>query len=324
MRVLVTGADGFVGQHVLATLLARGHDVIGGIHGSGPTEGTLPAEDVSRVTWRAFDLRDAATVHALVSAAAPDAVIHLAGISSVSQSWRDPEATFDVNATGALRLLQALRRLPPPSTPRPVLLVSSGEAYGADGTEEAPLTEDLPLHPVTPYGASKAAQEMVAAVLTDPAAIRLVQTRSFQQIGSGQRPTFVAVDWARQLLDIRDSLRPPVLQVGNLDITRDFLDVRDAAEAYVTLLESPGVGGVFNLCSGRSSSLRELLDRLQDIVGTHPEVRTDPARLRPAEIRSLVGSARKLAAATGWTPRYSLDDSLRTVVASLDQSPRPA
>ncbi|MBW3553807.1 MAG: GDP-mannose 4,6-dehydratase [Gemmatimonadetes bacterium] len=329
MRVLVTGADGFVGQHVVAALLAGGHEVTGGIRGDAPVLATLTTEEAARVTWSSFDLRVAASVRRMVRGAEPDAVLHLAGIASVSQSWREPETTFDVNATGSLRLLQALRALPargsaaPAAARRPVLLVSSGEVYGADGTAEAPLLEDRPLRPVTPYGASKAAQEMIASVLADDA-MRLIQTRSFQQIGPGQQPTFVTVNWARQLLDIRNGAQAPVLRVGNLEIDRDFLDVRDAAAAYVALLEDPRAEGVFNLCTGRACSLRHLLELLEDAVGVHPEIRVETERLRPAEIRSLVGSAAKLTAAIGWTPRHSLEDSVRTLVESLDHATRPA
>ncbi|HUG41124.1 MAG TPA: GDP-mannose 4,6-dehydratase, partial [Longimicrobiales bacterium] len=203
-------------------------------------------------------------------------------------------------------------------------LVSSGEVYGADGSEEDPLREDMPLRPITPYGASKAAQEMIASALGRHADIRLIQTRSFQQIGPGQRPTFVTVNWARQLLDIRDGVQDPVLHVGNLDIARDFLDVRDGAAGYAALLETDRAADVYNLCSGRSCSLRRLLTLLQDIVGVSPEIRVAQDRLRPAEIRSLVGSPRRLMETTGWAPRISLEDSLRTLLSSLERAPRPA
>ena len=324
MRVLVTGADGFVGQHLAEALLGRGDEVLGAIHGAEPQAGTLPAAAVARVDWTTFDLRDAASVEALVEGSAPDAVVHLAGVSSVSASWRDPETTFDVNATGALRLMAALRKLPPGRRRRPVLLVSSGEVYGADGTEGAPLTESLSLRPVTPYGASKAAQEMLASVLADHDTVRLIHARSFQQIGPGQQPTFVAADWARQLLEIRDGARPAVLRVGNLEIERDFLDVRDGAAAYLALLDSDEAVGYFNVCSGRSCSLRRLLERLQHAVGISAEIMVDPARLRPAEIRSLIGSPARLIRATGWSPRFALEESLHDLVAHLDTAPRPA
>lgn len=324
MKVLVTGADGFVGQHLVAALLARGHHVAGGIRGPEPTLTTLSGTDAGRVEWLAFDLRDRDSVSSMVTHARPDAVAHLAGVSSVSESWRDPEGTFDVNATGSLRLMEALGDLPAPPHPRPVLMVSSGEVYGASGTEEAPLVEDTPLRPVTPYGVSKAAQEMIASVLADERVMRLIQARSFQQVGPGQRPTFVTVDWALQLLDIREGAREPLLSVGNLDVRRDFLDVRDAAAAYVALLDADVATGVFNVCSGRSCSLRQLLQLLQAATGTQAEIRVDPERLRPADIPSLVGSPRRLMDATGWAPAHSLEDTLGALVASLAHAQRTA
>ena len=323
MKVLVTGADGFVGQHLVAALLGRGHEVVGGIRGPDPTLTTLSATDAGRVRWLDFDLRDRRSVSGMVADARPDAVAHLAGLSSVSESWRDPEGAFEVNAMGSLRLMDALNDLPAPPRPRPILLVSSGEVYGVSGTDGAPLTEDTPPRPVTPYGASKTAQEMIASVLArDGRAVRLVQTRSFQQVGPGQRPTFVTVDWARQLLDIREGTREPVLRVGNLDVRRDFLDVRDAAAAYVALLEAGDATGVFNVCSGRSCSLRQLLQLLQAATGTEAEIRVDPERLRPADIPCLVGSPRRLMDATGWAPARTLEDAIGALVDSLAHAQR--
>lgn len=320
MKVLVTGADGFVGQHAIRVLLDRQHHVVGGIHGGEPSLTTLSAEYAARVEWRDFDLRHPGSVDDLVATSRPDAVLHLAGLSSVSRSWREPERTFEVNATGALRLMTAIRALPSPAEPRPVLLVSSGEAYGVDGTTEDPLQEDRPLRPVNPYGASKAAQEAIAGALGRTDDIRLIQTRSFQQIGPGQRPTFVTVNWARQLLEIREGATDAVLRVGNLDVTRDFLDVTDAARAYVELLETPSASGTFNLCSGTGRSLREVLGLLMDAVGVKPEVQVDPDRLRPADIGSLVGDPSRITTETGWRPRVPLTESIAALVSSLQSS----
>lgn len=317
MRILVTGADGFVGQHVLAGLLDRRHDVVGGITGDEPALTTLSPAPAERVQWVSFDLRDEHSVRSLVDRARPDAVLHLAGITSVSQSWSDPGRTFEVNVQGATHLLLALRALPAGESRRPIVLVGSGEAYGQNGTEEDPLTEDVPLRPLSPYAASKAAQEMLGWAMGRATGLRLVHTRSFQQMGPGQRAAFVTVDWATQLLAVRDGRQDPVLHVGNIDVVRDFLDVRDAADAYIRLLEDDRAEGVFNVCSGRGVSLHSLLQALQSATGVEVDVQVDPERLRPADLSSFVGDPSRLAAAVDWQPRRPLDRTLDDLIAHL-------
>ncbi|MEN8374832.1 MAG: GDP-mannose 4,6-dehydratase [Gemmatimonadota bacterium] len=323
MRLLVTGADGFVGQHVLTALLARRHEVVGCIGGHVPTLTTLAKEDGDRVDWRTLELTDpTSTREAILGAGAEgrlDGLLHLAAASSVSRSWGDPGTMFAVNVTGALHLLAALRELPDGARPEAVVLVGSGEAYGRSGTEEKPLTEDTPLRPINPYGASKAAQEMIGWAPGRLEGVRIAMTRSFTQTGPGQSATFVAADWASQLLAIRAGARPPVLEVGDVEVVRDFLDVRDAADAYVALLEAPEAAGAFNVCSGRGVTLEALLEGLRRAVGVDVEVRVDPARLRPADIRSLVGDPGRIRVATGWRPRRELQQTLRDLVAFLEQ-----
>lgn len=319
MRVFVTGADGFVGQHTLAALLEAGHEVTGAITGSEPALETLSPTLADRIDWVSFDLRNPDAVGRAVQEARPDAVLHLAALSSVSRSWSQPDDTFEVNAAGTIHLLRAIRALDPPPRPRPVVLVGSGEAYGQNGTDHAPLTESTPLRPLNPYAASKAAQEMVGWALGRTDHTRLVQTRSFTQTGPGQSPTFVTVDWASQLLAIRDEGREPVLRVGNIDVVRDFLDVRDAADAYLALLETPDAHGVFNVCSGRGVPLRTLLERLQAVAGVDVDVRVDPDRLRPADITSLVGDPARLTTATGWRPTRPLDRTLEDTLGHLER-----
>jgi GDP-4-dehydro-6-deoxy-D-mannose reductase len=177
--------------------------------------------------------------------------------------------------------------------------------------------EDLPLEPRNPYGASKAAQEMIGRALVR-GSDRLVLARGFPHTGPGQRPPFVVPQWALDLLRMRRGELPPVLSVGDLDVVRDLVDARDVAEAYVALLESPEAEGVFNVCGGRGYPLRDVLARLCAVIGVEPDVRTDAARLRPTEIRSLVGSRERLGRATGWAPRRAFDDTLRDLVAELE------
>lgn len=351
MRVLVTGADGFVGEHVIRALLRRGADVVGAVRGPQPVLRTLSPEDTARVRWITFELGDDASVAALVADADPHGVIHLAGLSSVARSWAAPRETWEINATGALRLAQALRAAGPApgggrasaadlasgedaaasggdaaasaadaasaSAPRRLLLAGSAEAYGRTAGDGHRLVETDPLAPLSPYGASKAAQEMIGFSMGVDPALSVVQTRSFQHTGAGQHPPFVFAEWAAALVQAAPDGGGEVrLRVGDIAIERDVSDVRDVAEAYVALLVSDAEG-VFNVCSGRKHSLAHALDLLADIIGVHVDPVRDEGLARPADIRCLWGGHEKLTAATGWEPRYGLREGLEALVESL-------
>lgn len=310
MRVLVTGGTGFVGPHLIRALESHGHEVVAtGVEDSPAEQHPQARSAEPSAGWLRLDLTDAASVADVVRDARPDALVHLAGLSSVSRSWDAPERTFDVNATGALRLLRELEAQGQGSGG--VLLVGSGDSYGRNA--ETPAPEDTPLAPRSPYAASKAAQEMVGHAFSRT--FRVVSTRSFMHIGPGQRPPFVIADWARQLLQIRRGERDPFVEVGDTTVRRDVSDVRDVVDAYVRLLESDH-SGVFNVCTGRTLSLDDLLDRLQQLLGTAAEVRRDPARMRPADLPVSVGDPSRLRDAVGWAPR-PIEETLRDLVDAL-------
>ncbi len=297
MRVLVTGASGFAGRHVLAALEAAGHEPVG--YG-GPGESPRP-----------LDLLDAGNVRAAIAATAPDAVVHLAGQAFVPPSIAAPLATLAVNATGTAHVLEAVR-----SAGRPIrtLVISSAEVYGKQPPERMPLAESAPLQPENPYAASKVAAETYAAVWWRLYGLDVVIARPFNHIGPGQDARFVVPSFARQLAEIAAGA-PPLLSVGNLDAQRDFLDVRDVAGAYVALLANGRAGGVYNVCSGRAVAIREVLRQLITIARVPVEVRDDPERLRPSDIPVLRGDASALRAETGWSPAFSLAASLRDIYA---------
>jgi GDP-4-dehydro-6-deoxy-D-mannose reductase len=265
------------------------------------------------VHWLALDVQSEASLEAAVKAAAPGEVYHLAAQSSVGSSFDDPIGTWDVNAMGTLRLLDVLGRCI--SGRARVLLVSSAEVYGAVPEAEQPLSETRPLGPVSPYASSKAAAEMAALQAGAGGQLSVVIARSFNHTGPGQDVRFALPGFARQLREVRAGRRDAVLRVGNLDVWRDFLDVRDVAGAYLRLAEQGMNRLAYNVCSGEALRLGTLVERLVELSGTGARVEVDAERLRPVEIPLLRGDSTRLRA-LGWKPRISMDQTLRDLLAT--------
>jgi GDP-4-dehydro-6-deoxy-D-mannose reductase len=289
MKLLVTGSDGFVGR-----LLKRERPCVPLVDDGGNV-----------------DLRDADRVGRAVARIAPDAVIHLAAQSFVPESFARPRETYAINFFGTLNLLEALKAA---GFLGRFLFVGSGDSYGLVAPDELPIDEAHPLRPRSPYAVSKAAAEALCYQWSQSEAFAIVMTRSFNHIGPGQSEQFVVSDFARQVVEIRKGLRPPLIRTGDIDVTRDFTDVRDVVEAYLLLLEQGKCGEIYNVCSGSEQSVRDVLMRLLQVAGVESTVEQDPLRLRPAEQRRICGSPRKLERDTGWIRRYSLDSSLTDIL----------
>jgi GDP-4-dehydro-6-deoxy-D-mannose reductase len=299
MRVLVTGATGFVGRHLIRVLAQAGDEPIAA---GGP--GDLACD-------LTLDLRDAASVAAAVRTARPEAVVHLAGMAFVPAATRDPLLAYDVNGLGTVRVLEAVRAL---GTPIRVLVISSAEVYGLQRPERMPLDETTPLRPANPYAASKVAAEAAAQAWVASYGLDVMIARPFNHIGPGQAVDFVVPSFASRLAAIAAGA-PSVLEVGNLEAERDFLDVRDVVEAYRALLVHGRAGEMYNISGGSAVAIREVLRQLITLARVPVEVRNDPARMRPSDLPRLIGDASRLRAATGWAPRISLATSLADVYA---------
>jgi GDP-4-dehydro-6-deoxy-D-mannose reductase len=253
------------------------------------------------------DLDDPAAAAGVVEAVVPDRILHLAGQSSVQQSWLDPGGTLRTNVMGIVHVLDAARE----RGMRPdVLVVGSAEEYGRVAPEEMPIREDAPLRPASPYAVSKVAQAALALLYGPAGGMRVVLTRTFHHTGPGRGEAFAESSFARQIAEIEAGLRPHVLRVGNLDAVRDFADVRDVVRAYWLLLEKGEAGSVYNVCTGRGRRIRELLDALLASTRARVEVRVDPERLRPSDVPVQVGDPSRLRAATSWEPRVPLEETL--------------
>lgn len=297
-RYLVTGAGGFVGTHLVARLRSDGHEVFGTSLAGG--------EDLL-----SCDVRDAAAVAAAVRLSAPERVVHLAAQSSAARSWKEPALTYEVNVTGTHHLLEAVRRQVPGAR---VLVACTSDQYGAVAPTECPIEEQAPLRPLSPYAASKVAAECVARMFWHAFALEVVITRAFMHVGPGQPATFATADWARQIALAESGQKEPVLEVGNLDLAREYGDVRDVVAAYVAALECGEPGEPYNVATGDARPLREVVTILTRLARLPLEVRVDAARIRPADPPLLEGSAAKLSRLTGWSPTRRLEDALSEVL----------
>jgi GDP-4-dehydro-6-deoxy-D-mannose reductase len=306
VRVLVTGADGFVGRYLVRRLLERGDEVGAACRPGGPGLDPSP-----RVTAVPFELTDERSVRAALDYA-PHAVVHLAAVASTREARDDPGRAWTVNAGGTARLAEALAARGVEGAASPLLLViSSGEVYGAgDGT---PRRETDELRPISSYAATKVGTEVAALEVWRRAGLRVVVARPFTHTGAGQDARFVLPAFASRLREARATGAREV-PTGNLDPVRDLLDVRDVVEAYLALLELGEPGEIYNIARGEGVSLREIFRRLADLVGVAAEPRPSAELTRRQDIPHLVGNTTKLRQATGWSPRISLDATLRGLV----------
>ncbi len=302
MRILVTGATGFVGRWLVRELQGSGHDVV-----EAPPS-------------RRLDLasHDAATD--LVARSRVDAIAHLAGISFAPDALRAPARVTAVNVGATTLLVDAARR----RGPIPMLVTSSADVYGTPDPSDLPLREDAPLRAVSEYGRSKVEQEQAAIAATE-GFLPLIITRAFNHTGPGQRRVFVTPALASRVLAARGA-EEPTIRVGNMDVRRDLMDVRDVVRAYRLLLEHlvgarPAKPLVFNVASGRSIAIRDLLEVICRTAGVTPKVEVDPALVRPDDPPELVGDAGRLHELTGWTPEIPLERTVEDLVLSLEPPP---
>jgi len=315
MKVLITGADGFVGEHLVAELLSREVEVAASAVSLPPTRATLTPSQIASVDWKAADVRDLDALRRIIVAIRPDRIFHLAGFSSGALAREQADVAVHVNAGGTVNLCEAVLEVREEFSefePR-ILVMGSGDAYGDSAVHGGPLREDMPLRPVSPYGLSKACQELVAHTYRRARGLRTVVMRGFNLVGCGQQPAFVVPDFCTQVAEVAVGKRKPVLHVGNLDVERDFTDVRDGVAAFVKVMELEKPAAAYNVCSGRAVSIRQVLEWILDEADVEVEVRVDPARVRTEEMQRIVGNRGLLHEHTGWEPNHSIEQTIREV-----------
>jgi GDP-4-dehydro-6-deoxy-D-mannose reductase len=301
-RFLVTGGGGFVGQWLTRSLIARGDDVtLAGLGAFSDHPTILSAAERHAVRWLSCDVSVQADVDAMVDAARPDVVMHLAGVAFPPDAERNPAKTYDINSLGVVRLLAALARVQADGAlGTTVVVVGSGVQYGAHPASDAPLTEDAAQRPLSVYAASKAAQEIAALQAARAHGLRVVCTRSFNHSGVGHGKEYLLPSLVARVKDI-SATRVHSLPIGS-DVVRDYLHVRDVVDAYLALAERGVAGEVYNVSSGIGLSVRQLATDVLLRAGVHAEISTAASFVRASDIPVLVGSPAKLTRDTGWAP----------------------
>jgi GDP-4-dehydro-6-deoxy-D-mannose reductase len=308
-KALVTGCNGFVGRSLVARLATAGYEV----WGADRVEAT---GDFAGKQCIIGDLCDAAFVDDLVGRADPACIVHLAGQASVRRSFDDPAQTLSDNTQPALNILNLLRRR---GSRARVLLIGSADEYGNVDEDQLPLAESSPVNPESPYALAKAVQGQYGVMFARLYDVDAVMTRSFNHTGPGQRDAFVLSNFARQVAGIRRGTRSETIEVGNLDVKRDFLDVRDVCDAYVVLLKKGRSGETYNVCSGKSYRIGDMLRDMCDIANVQVTIRVDASRLRPVDMADLRGDPGKMQSHTGWQAKRPIAETLGTLLDYWDK-----
>lgn len=306
-KLLITGAAGFVAGYFTEFLKENKieYDILGLDIIDNYTC------DYPGYKYKKINLCDRELIKEVIENFKPDYLLHLASISSVSQSWNYPVESFVNNTNIFLNIIESVREF---KLPTRILSIGSSEEYGNYPLDKMPLKEEYELKPCNPYSVARVSQEMLSKLYADAYDMNIIMTRSFNHIGPQQRETFVIPSFIKQLLSIK-KLGGSKIEVGNIEIIRDFLDVRDVVNAYHKILCEGNIGEVYNVCSGEGIRLKEIINIVSEELNITPEIHVDKNRIRPTDNLTIIGDNTKLKKELNWQPKYTLKQTLKDMIS---------
>lgn len=304
-KVLITGASGFAGSFLVKELLGKDYQITGTYLTDESLEHLFLKD---KIELKKIDLNNEKAVEELVNSVRPDLFFHLAASSSAAQSFENPREILVNNMASQVNILEALKNA---EISCRIIVVSSAEVYGAVESKLLPINESTPLNPMNAYAVSKLTQDFLGLQYSLAFGMDVIRIRPFNHIGPRQSPRFVISSFAKQIAEIEKDKKEPILKVGNLSAKRDFSDVRDIARAYILLCEKGVKGDVYNIGSGKSYTIQEMLDKLLSLTTRKISIEQDRALFRPVDSKDLICDYTKMKDLTGWTPEISIETSLK-------------
>jgi len=308
MKALITGITGFVGSHLAELLLSKGYELYGVARWRSNTDNIEGIK--SKINIIEADLNDSHSFYNAIQKIKPDEIYHLAAQSFVPTSWIAPADTMKTNVIGTINLFEAVRKA---GIDPKIQIAGSSEEYGMVKPDEIPIKETNPLRPLSPYGVSKIAQDMLSYQYFKSYGIKTVVTRGFNHTGPRRGEVFVCSNFAKQIAEIEKG-KKAVIKVGNLEAKRDFTDVRDMVKGYNLALKKGVPGERYNICSGKAYSMQEVLDKLLKLSSMDIKIEKDPERMRPSDVPILLGDNTKFMKATGWKPEIPFEQTLKDIM----------
>lgn len=313
-KYLITGFSGFVSKHFIDFLENNkiNADVLG-VDVNETIDFDYKSKTYVNCTFIKLDLLNKDAVEIIINDYKPNFVLHLASYSSVGLSWKLPVESFTNNTNIFLNLIETIRRA---NFKCRILSIGSSEEYGNSITKDHLLTEKTPLNPISPYAVARVSQEMLSKVYTDSYGMDIIMTRSFNHIGTHQKDVFVIPSFVKKMIALKKDISTvKELTTGDVSIIRDFVDVRAVVEAYYLLFKKGKSGEIYNICNGKGTSLLEVIQTISTILDVKVTQKTDPTLVRPNDNKVIIGSNEKLKKDTGWTNKYSLEQSLKDIIA---------